>query len=239
MIIRRDEAFMTVCELLTPINSLVKNVGTGIFVGGLDSNNQFHGWIVTASHVAKETNQQTMVVISNISGRASKLPLSVFGDLTEWKHHPIADISAFEITPTEENMKFMEKRFFPLDHFNLEVIPVSRDFELTSIGFPHGLGTENFFSPLTFRSFASSGFVTLNRADTYTPSTFFCLENPSVGGYSGCPVFDLGYVTDGVVTTFKEKTICHGIMHGTMCDETGGKIALVTPSFYLKDLIRI
>ena len=61
-------------------------------------------------------------------------------------------------------MKFMENRFFPYDHFNLEHTAVSRDFELTAIGFPHGLGTEGSFSPFTFRSYASSGFVMLMKA---------------------------------------------------------------------------
>ena len=80
--------------------------------------------------------------------------------------------------------------------------------------------------------------MTLPRADTGNLSDFFCLENPSVGGYSGCPVFDLGYSTNGLMTMTKEKTWCHGIMHGTMSDNTGGKIALVTPAFYLKDIMR-
>ena len=60
-----------------------------------------------------------------------------------------------------------------------------------------------------------------------------------MGGYSGCPVFDLGYSTNGVMEITKGKTICHGIMHGTMSDNTDGKIAMVTPSFYLKDLIDV
>lgn len=77
----------------------------------------------------------------------------------------------------------------------------------------------------------------MSRADTKTLSDFFCLENPSVGGYSGCPVFDLGYSTNGVMQITKERTWCHGIMHGTMSDNTGGKIAMVTPAFYLRDLI--
>lgn len=41
----------------------------------------------------------------------------------------------------------------------------------------------------------------------------------------------------GSMTTTKEKTICYGIMHGTMSDNTGGKIALVTPTYYLKNII--
>ena len=170
-------------------------------------------------------------------GKAEALPLNMFGPITNWKHHSIADVSAFQIKFSDINKKFMENRFFPYDHINITQNVVSRDFELTSIGFPQGLGTEGAFSPFTFRSYASSGFVTLPRADTGTMSDFFCLENPSVGGYSGCPIFDLGYSTNGVMSITKEKTWCHGIMHGTMSDNTGGKIALVTPAFYLKDIM--
>lgn len=125
----------------------------------------------------------------------------------------------------------------PYDHINDSDIPASRDDELTVIGFPHGLGVQGKFSPLTFRSYASSAFLTLPRADTKTPSDFFCLENPSVGGYSGGPVFDMGYEKMGCATATKEKTVLHGIVHGTMSDETGGKIALITPMLYIKDLI--
>jgi len=77
----------------------------------------------------------------------------------------------------------------------------------------------------------------LIRFDTKTPSDFFTLENPSVGGYSGGPVFDLGYIIVGAMTTNTGPTICHGIMHGTISDTTGGKIAAVTPCSYVKDII--
>lgn len=237
MIITRDEAFKAVCELRTPINESQYNIGTGMFVSSPIGNNQFRGRIVTASHVACKTTNFSQIIIATQEGKPESLQLSMFGSISNWKHHKIADISVFPIYFTEKNEKFMENRFFPYDHFNLEHTAVSRDFELTAIGFPHGLGIEGSFSPFTFRSYASSGFVTLNRADTNTLSDFFCLENPSVGGYSGCPVFDLGYSTNGVMQITKERTWCHGIMHGTMSDNTGGKIAMVTPSFYLKDLI--
>ena len=237
MIIRRDEAFRTVCELKTPISNTKYRIGTGLFVCTPAGENAMYGWIVTASHVARETRDNTQIILSTKEGRAQVLELKLFGTLDSWRHHPIADISAFRIFFTDNNKEILVNRFIPLDHINTKREPVSRDCELTSIGFPHGLGTEGSFSPLTFRSYASSGFLTLNRADTKTPSEFFCLENPSVGGYSGCPVFDLGYTTNEVMTISKGKTICNGFMHGTMCDETGGKIAMVTPAFYLMDLI--
>lgn len=239
MIIKRDEAFKTVCELRTQLDINTASVGTGMFVSAPAGDNKSRGWIVTASHVAISTRNDTQIIISTEEGKSKSLPLSMFSNVSNWKHHPIADISVLPIIFTGENIKFMENRFFPLDHMNLEQVVVSRDFELTSIGFPHGLGVEGMFSPFSFRSYASSGFVTLSRADTNTLSVFFCLENPSVGGYSGCPVFDLGYSTNGVISTSKGRTICHGIMHGTMSDGTGGKIAMVTPTFYLRDLIEL
>lgn len=237
MIITRDEAFRAVCELRTPINESQYNVGTAMFVNSPAGDKGIRGWIVTASHVAMQTSNSTQIIISTKEGKSESLLLSNFGPIVGWRHHKVADMSVFPIFFTEDNKRFMENRFFPYDHFNLEHRAVSRDYELTAIGFPHGLGTEGLFSPFTFRSYASSGFVSLNRADTKTMSDFFCLENPSVGGYSGCPVFDLGYSTNGVMQITKERTWCHGIMHGTMSDNTGGKIAMVTPAFYLKDLI--
>ena len=236
MIIKRDEAFMVVCELRTQIDVNKLSIGTGMFVSSPAGNDKTIGWIVTASHVARATNDNTCIVISTKDGKAETINLKAFGAIG-WKHHPIGDISAFQIQINPLNLKFLEGRFFPYDHINIEQKSVSRDFELTAIGFPRGLGTDNLFSPFTFRSYASSGFVTLKRADTKTDSAFFCLENPSVGGYSGCPVFDLGYETNGTMMVTRNQTWCHGFMHGTMCDDTGGKIAMVTPAFYLKDLI--
>lgn len=237
MILRRDEAFIAVCEILTPVSPTKSKIGTGMFVSSPAGDNESYGWIVTANHVAKETNDKTVIVVSTKDGRAQTLNLSMFGPLTNWRHHPVADVSAFQIAFTATNLRFLEGRLFPLDHFNLERKPVSRDYELTCIGFPQGLGTAGMFSPLTFRSYASSAFVTFPRFDTRQMCDFFCLENPSVGGYSGCPVLDLGYETNGTMTVTRDQTWCHGIMHGTLGDDTGGKIAVVTPAFYLKDII--
>lgn len=234
MIIKRDELFRVVCEFL-----IGEKVGTGMFVSSPYNNEFSLGWIVTASHVAKETNDSAEIVISSDEGKAIPVPLKMFGNISEWRHHPIADISAFPIYKTPENDKFLFNRILPYEHLFLEEKTVSRDYELTAIGFPQGLGTEDYFSPLSFRSHASSGFITMPRADTKTLSTFFCLENPSVGGYSGCPVFDLGYETSGTSTVYRKRTWCYGIMHGTIYDDTGGKIAMVTPAFYLKDLLKI
>lgn len=232
MIISRDQAFRVVCNFRTPTTN-GEIVGTGIFT--TSENNK--AWLVTAAHVANDTNAQTKIAISDKDSNCIIIPLTNLNSTLSWIYHPKADLAVLPITITKNNIAYLNNRCLPFDHFNLEEISVSRDCELTCVGFPNGLGISGKFCPLTFRSYASSALLTLNRADTKTPSDFFCLENPSVGGYSGCPVFDLGYMIVGAMTTTKDKTICYGIMHGTMSDNTGGKIALVTPSYYLKDII--
>ncbi|MCH7905323.1 MAG: trypsin-like peptidase domain-containing protein [Armatimonadetes bacterium] len=232
MILRRDDTFRVVLNLRTPQNGKEK-IGTGIFV----SKNSTEPYIVTATHVAKSCGADSKVVLSDQAGKSLELALVAFSPKLAWRHHPVADISVLPLTMTPAIEAHMTKRFFPLDHFHLQKTPVSRDFELTSVGFPHGLGAQGLFSPLTYRSYASSALITLLRSDTHTPCEFFCLENPSVGGYSGCPIFDLAYMVVGGMTSTREKTLCVGIMHGTISDDTGGKLSAVTPAYYLDGFI--
>ena len=234
MIITRDGAFRIVCSILTPRSDGSTSVGTGSFMTttGRDA------WLLTASHVASGTGRQTVIAVGNEGDDCVTVPLSLLNANCEWTNHPIADIAVMRIDASEANSGLLRGRCLPFDHFNHERRGVTRDAELTSVGFPKGLGIKGKFSPLTFRSYAASSLVTLDRADTGTPSDFFCLENPSCGGYSGCPVLDLGYMVVGNMTSTREKTICYGIMHGTIGDETGGKLAAVTPSYYLDDLFR-
>jgi hypothetical protein len=233
MILQRDDTFRFVFNLRTPTSQFHESIGTGIFVVKEDK----EAFMVTATHVAITCNNNTQMVISDSSGNAISLKLTDFNAELSWIHHPIADISILRINITQTLSSHLSERFLSIDHFHLEHTPVSRDYELTSVGFPHGLGVKGMFSPLTYRSYASSAFITLQRFDTGKPCEFFLLEDPSIGGYSGCPVFDLGYLVVGTMTTTKDKTRCYGIMHGTISDETGGKLAAVTPAFYLRELI--
>lgn len=233
MILTRDDTFRVVFNLRTPISPTQFNVGTGVFV----VRNGDEPFLVTATHVARVSTNATQLILSDQTGSATGFQLSDFNGVLAWQHHPIADISVLRVMPDAALAPHLEGRFLGYDHFHLDRTPVSRDFELTSVGFPNGLGAQGMFSPLTYRSYASSAFITMNRADTNTPCDFFMLENPSMGGYSGCPVFDLGYMVVGSMTNTKERTRCYGIMHGTVSDITGGKLAAVTPSHYLRDLL--
>ncbi len=229
----RDQAFQVVLNLRTTNANGSIEVGTGVFI----IKDATTPYILTASHVARGCNSSTQVVTSDQIGNCTSLPLSQFNNNLTWKHHPIADVSLLDINPDPYIVQHLQGRFFPYEQLDMSVAAPSRDAYLTAVGFPHGLGASGKFSPFTFRSHTSSSLITLARFDTNTPSDFFILENPSVGGYSGGPVFDLGYIIVGAMATNTGPTICHGIMHGTISDNTGGKIAAVTPCFYVKDLV--
>jgi hypothetical protein len=233
MQLTRDETFQVVLNLRTPVPGGQEKVGTGIFI--LKDNTD--PFILTASHVANECNNSTNVVMSDASSNAQSLGLGLFNSSLAWTHHPVADISVLPIEPDPSITTHLAGRFFPADQLNFSTTPPSRDAYLTAVGFPQGLGAFGHFSPFTFRSHASSSLVTLSRADTGNPCDYFTLEDPAVGGYSGGPVFDLGYIIVGAMTTNTGPTICHGIMHGTISDDTGGKIAAVTPCSYVSDII--
>ena len=233
MQLTRDQTFQVVTNLRTPASNNSEKVGTGIFI----VKNGNEPYLLTASHVANSCNTSTTLVISDASGNSQSFQLTQFNSSLNWRHHPIADVSVLPLNPDQSIIPMLSGRFFPAEQLNQTNNTPSRDAYLTAVGFPHGLGTVGRFSPFTFRSHASSSLITLNRSDTQTPSDFFTLENPSVGGYSGGPVFDLGYIIVGAMTTITGPTTCHGIMHGTISDDTGGKIAAVTPCSYVASLI--
>jgi len=235
MRLTRDQTFNVVFNLRTPSTAQPgsEDVGTGMFIS--KSDNEL--FMLTASHVAKASTSSTNVVLIDATGNSTSVNITLFNSALSWIHHPIADISALPVTVNSSNVQFLKERFFPYSQLNTSGPTPSRDAYLTSVGFPNGLGASGKFSPLTFRSHASSSVISLNRADTNTPSDFFILEDPSIGGYSGGPIFDLGYIIVGAMTTNTGDTICHGIMHGTISDNTGGKLAAVTPCTYVKDII--
>jgi len=233
MLLTRNDAFRVVFNLRTPISQNAEEFGTGLFVNKTDK----ELFLVTASHVAKTCNINTQVVISDQNGNSKSFRLLDFNPRLAWVHHPIADICALRIVPNDLIAPELSSRFFPYSQLNTCVSAPPRDDELTCVGFPSGLGIYGNFSPLTYRSFASSSIVNFPRSDSFVNCDFFLLENPSVGGYSGCPVFDLGIVVNGGMTTTKANTICYGIMHGTLGDNSGGKLSIVTPAYYITQII--
>lgn len=226
----RDQTFIVVCNIRTPDGPDSEIVGTGIFIAKEEK-----VYLVTAEHVAKDTSINSYIVYCDNLSNPLTRKLIQLNPFLAWKTHSTADIACMEID-CANNVDLIKNRCLPYDHLNFSD-NVSRDNELTCVGFPNGMGALGKFTPFTFRSFFASNTILLRRFDNHNLCNFFCLENPSVGGYSGGPVFDLGYRIVGSMTTTTGDTRLYGIIHGTITDATGGKIAAVTPIAYLKDLI--
>lgn len=231
MIFSRNQIFTVVCNIRIPQNDGKEKVGTGIFI---EKDNR--AYLVTAEHIASKTNINSYIVYCDSVSNPIKRNLVTLNINLAWKHHSIADISCLEID-IASNFDMLNGRCYPYSQIEYNTNTITRDEEITCVGFPSGLGVKGKFTPFTFRSFFSSNLVTFPRFDTKILCNFLCLENPSVGGYSGGPVFDLGYRIVGAMTTTTNDTRLYGLIHGTLSDDTGGKIAAVTPIIYLKDII--
>ncbi|WP_262710401.1 serine protease [Flavobacterium gawalongense] len=208
--------------------------GTGSFI---EKDHKLY--IVTATHVSKVMDSTAYVIIQGENNKPIKLDLKQLANPIKWIDHKEADLSILELNPSKELIsKYLQQRFIPYEMIDTTPKSISRNTQLTIIGFPLGLGILGYFSPLTYRTFPSSGLLTLNRFDIKTPQTFIILENPSTEGYSGGPVYDLSIIESGVMKLTGNGTKLLGFIHGTLADGTGGKLTALTPAFYLSDLIK-
>ena len=226
--LRRDTVIKGIPQTLT---------GTGMFISKGDKL-----FIVTAGHVAKDIDFKGYVVLKGHDDKPIKINITdlLLNNTVKWKANKNADVSVLELHPKKWifDEGYLNNRFLPSSIFYDSLKSISREVILTTFGFPLGLGISGFFSPLTYRTFASSGLITMSRFDNKKLATFILLENPSTGGYSGGPVFDLGKIETGIMIMTKGTgTICYGLIHGTISDDTGGKIAAITPSFYILELL--
>jgi len=228
MIFQRDELSKVICNIRIP-NVKGEEVGTAIFI---EKNSE--PYLLTAEHVVKNINPQTYAVLSDQNGIPTKVMLKVLLGGTTFSYHGQADFAKAKIILSGSNSSFLNGRCFPYNQIDISNNPISKDIELTTIGFPLGLGAVGTkFSPLSYRTYAAAPSITLPRFDNKNQCDFIILELPSIGGYSGGPMFDLGYMISGLMKHTKEKTILHGLVHGTISDPTGGKLAAITPSKYL------
>jgi hypothetical protein len=204
--------------------------GTGFFVS--------HGGqmvLVTAAHVARELTPDSTATLQAGLQRSRGVSLR---DLTGWQgqlrwhFHSVADVALVVLKPAESIRPLLSQHFIPSEALAAAV--PSRDLPLTILGFPLSLGAQAYFSPLTRETRAASGDIA--HKDGYR---FFLLQDPSVGGYSGAPVLDLGapVLSSAGISIRQAGLVCYGVVSATIPDETGGKFALVIPARYVRELL--
>jgi hypothetical protein len=208
----------------------VSTLGTGFFVR--EAGRLF---LVTAAHVARGLVVNVRLITSDALGNSKPYPLD---RSVKWVFSEEADVAASLIDDPLLISTFLETAI------DLSILPTTEtspvpELSLVVVGFPLGLGVGKKFSPLRRETQAASGLIDLKRADMDKKATFFLLQDPSIGGYSGAPVFVLKTFEFGN-TPMKSIDVasCIGLIHGTQSDNTGGKLGLVTPANYVYDLIK-
>lgn len=214
--------------------------GTGVFVMG-----QQRPYLVTAAHVARTLVPDSSATIRIEGDKPFTLTLSVLTEGTAsipFYYSKAADVAIARITPkTKELGDKLQHHFLPLAWLDSEKQAPSRSLTLTVLGFPLALGIGGSFSPISRETKPASGLITVKFDGENEPVEVFLTQDPSVGGFSGAPVFDTMLSTSGdggglTVRAGEPKLV--GIAKGTLSDNTGGKMGAVVPSFFVVEAIK-
>ena len=214
---------------------LLKKEGTGtLVVKGEDL------YLVTAAHVAKDTLLDSEIIMKVAGDRPQVIPITQLvsgNDQLNWIVHPTADLAALQLDPNAEVISTLRIHFLSAEVLESKRKAPNRLQPVTIVGFPLGLGTEGNFSPISQQSKTVSGLLTLPRLDIQQSQVFFLLDNPSIGGFSGAPVLELPgvYIAKNAIKRNRDLRWV-GVVHGTTGDNTGGKLAVITPAALVLEL---
>lgn len=229
----QDQLSNATVLLFQPVNDTTGNSGSGTIIYYND-----RYFLLTASHVSSELRENAKIIFRLNGDKPGIYDLIRFvkNKFLDWHIHPVADMSMMELFPFDSNLKKMFQDYaFPISQINGTKVLPTRDADLTFLGYPIiDLELEH-FSPLIFTGYLSSGLITQRRYDTKTKCNFLYLNVPSIQGCSGSGVYfsvKKGMYFGGNVTYLI------GIVHGTQGDNTGGKLAAITPSYYINDLLK-
>lgn len=191
-------------------------------------------FLLSANHVISALTNESQMLFSSATGQVDSLPLkAIFPDPTKQATHAEGDVEVLLLSPRNQS----DKNLLDLLSFDFNVIynpitDIPREFNVIVYGFP--LYSLKNFEAMSYNSYLSSGLLDLPRADTKKISWFYLLENPAMQGFSGGPVF-IGMQRQGM-TFGPSQTFLIGLVHGTQYDNTGGKFAMITPSWYIANL---
>ena len=209
--------------------------GTGFFVAkGSEI------YLVTAEHVARSLKYDVRVTVHGAEDKPLTYDMKDLagpGREQAWFFHPEADVALLQLKPSQE-FKGIIKVLTPnvLLASEDEFVEYT-DRVLTTVGFPLALGLTGKFSPITKSSKAASRLLRYKRSDKNVETTFLILDDPSVQGFSGAPVYALTVVSMGGVAFGTGRFACVGSVHGTLQDNTGGKFAAIVPAYFILQTI--
>jgi len=217
--------------LLSDINGKIQHTGSGFL---LTSNDQY--FLITAKHVADFLRKESSEIFfrgTNQVAQGFKLKDFTSKDLVAGFNGE-SDFFILKLETLDTTKLNILKR----SSLDAKVLAnnresIDRNADVLVMGYP--ICDYDHFSPITFKSYFSSALMNIKIESLWKPCLCYLLENPSMEGFSGGPVF-IGVKDRSFV--LGNKTLIAGIVTGTKFDSTGGKFAVITPSFYLLDLIK-
>jgi len=201
-------------------------------------------YLVTASHVAKFLTPDSIVTFrepGDIPLPTTLKDIALSGSMAIWQSHADADVAVLRMKIDESSLALLKGRCLKFSSITSDEGAPLRERPVVVMGFPLELGTTGHFSPVTSEAKPASGLVRLLSTDFPKEATYFVLDKPSIRGFSGAPVFlSPGPYASGGAMVFLETpvpTVVVGLVHGTVSDKTGGKLAAVVPSKFIRDTI--
>lgn len=197
-------------------------------------------YLITAAHVAEKLKSDVKIITHGQNDRPllyDMIDIAGSGNEHKWFFHPEADVALLPLNPSEKfkgTIKILNTDLLLASENDYDKF---RDRVLTTVGFPLSLGLRGKFSPIVKSSKAASSLFTYQRSDKNIQTTFFILEDPSVQGFSGTPVYAMSEVRIGGIGLGGGRFACIGLVHGTLKDNTGGKFAAIVPAYFIIQLI--
>ena len=207
-------------------------------------------FLITAEHVKKVTSSDSYISCGKLENDTISIKITDLIDksLPMWRTHPNADLSVLKLSNKKGKLEPIKNQFLNSKYF-VQVLPDSTIHNYLNfyiVGFPLGYGSYPVFNPSVKTSkLASNQTFIKNSSLIYGKNDVFegknlihiLLEDPSVGGFSGGPVYYPGGSFDERLVYGSTIPKCIGIVSGTIGDSTGGKMAIITPSFLIFDLL--
>ena len=213
---------------------LDRHLGTGFLVA-TDSAT----FLVTAAHVARRMDRAARRSFASRGGqRVSRRLADLLAPGSRqrvWVFHRTADVALARLRPLPE----LQRRALPAELLVARAKAPSWSLGLLAIGFPLGLASELHFAPIAKRAQAASTIVRFRGEEMDRPASFFLLDQPVVGGYSGAPVFVAPQAR--LTHTGKPEAVaarCVGLLSQTISLETVGQFTAVVPSSTIWNLLR-
>jgi hypothetical protein len=211
--------------------------GTAFFV-----NKDLDVYLVTAEHVAKFTTDTTIIRVAKQDGTTNQLILKeiVDGNNLNWTVHPISDVAVIRLDLSKLDSASYLVDPIPFDIINFTLEAPLRIREVTVYGYPLRLGVSGKITPITKTSKPSSGIIEYQRFDNKKTAPFFLLDDPTVSGFSGGPVFELPQelIRDDSTHVYVNVYRLMGLVHGTISKDAGGFAAIV-PANQIKETIEL